>query len=228
MKRLMMACLLAVSSHGWATGLDPECYELYDQYLAATDWVVVGQTADKMHDMQCWPALQGSSTALPPATDCDGLVPHVIKMVNDQAHVNGYSILQAADAKAMTYETIDRVAMGHNVFMTSTDNRGRSMQVRQPLKHDDKIYVKERGYYLSRRDWSRMNDNNAAKYGNDGTVLVPNSEPFAASPLTGNTRTLDCSAEASFTQGSYLIQMYLDRNSNGQEFIGMQVLMELR
>ena len=237
MKRLILVCFLAVSSHGWAADLDPECYELYDQFLAA-DWVNAGRVAGRMHDMQCWPALQGiegsssDQQVLPTATDCNSLVPHVVKMINDQAHVNGYSIVQTADAKVMTYETIDRVADGHDIFITITDNQGRSARGRQGLKHDDTAYVRGKGYYTSPK--YAYNDEGyyvpispAYTYGNDGTVLVPNSKPFAAIPLTGSTRALDCSAEAQFTQGSYLIQMYLDRNDNGQEFIGMSVLMEL-
>ena len=239
MKRTLLACLLSVSSHGHAVDLRPECYTLYDQYLAATDWAVVGHIADKMYDAQCWPALQNpdgsdSRQDLQPATNCNSLVPHVVKMINDQSHVNGYSILQTADAKVMTYETIDRVDGGHAIFTTISDNRGRSMQVRVPLQHDGKIYYPGKGYripatsaYDDDKGHQVMTSPAYYTYGNDGTVLVPNSDPFAASPLTGNTRVLDCSAEAQFTQGPYLIQMYLDRNSNGQEFIGMASLMEM-
>ena len=177
-RQLISACLLAASSHGWAADLDPECYELYDQFLAA-DWVNAGRIAGRMHDMQCWPALQGSSSSaavLPAATDCDSLVPHIAKMVNDKADINGYSILQMANAQEMTKDTRGKVSI--SLMVQGID----------PARHN----------------------------------------PFAARPLTGITRTLNCSAEASFTQGSYLIQMYLDRNQSGQEFIGMQVLMELR
>ena len=51
--------------------------------------------------------------------------------------------------------------------------------------------------------------------------------PFVAKPLSGTIRVLDCSAEARFTQGSYLIQMYLDRDSSGREFYGWQELVPL-
>lgn len=227
-RQLILACLLAISSHGWAADLDPECYELYDQFLAA-DWVNVGRIAGRMHDIQCWPALQASDAhqpSQPVISSCTDLVPHVIQMVNDQAHANGYSILQIYDAKAMTYQTIDRVANNMHELVTNAAT-GQSLQVPKKLKHDDKIYVRGEGHYLSWVDWKSLNPN-AVKYGSDGTVLVPNSEPFAASPLAGATRLLDCSGEARYTDGTWLIQMYLDRDPNGQEFVSVSGLTELR
>ena len=236
MKRLMMACLLAVSSHGWTANLDPECYALYDMFTRLDNRATIARSniAGEMYDLQCWPALQGDSDMeLQPATDCGSLVPYVVKMVNDLAHVNGYSILNVVDAKAMTYETIDRVADGHDIFQTIADNMGRSMRFRQSLKYDDKTYARGKGHYTGQSTMVGYDDNgymitDTPTYGDQGAVLVPNSEPFAASPLTGSTRALDCSTEARFTQGSYLLQMYMDRASDGQEFIGMAVLMELR
>lgn len=225
MKRLILACLLAISSHGWAADLDPECYELYDQFLAA-DWVNAGRVAGRMHDMQCWPALQNPGSldnqpTLPPATSCPSLVPHVVKMINDRAESSGYSVLQIADAKPMTFDTIDRVAAGHDLYVINYLGQ----RVRKSLQHDDRIYRPGRGYFKISESWT---EENVLRYGDNGGVLVPNSEPFTARPLTGSVRTLDCSGEAGFTNGSYLIQMYMDRSSSGQEFIGMQVLMELR
>ena len=226
MKRLMMACLLAVSSHGWTADLDPKCYQLFEQFEQHVrgDRAKAGGIANGMYYMKCWPALQNpdvsSSQQDPqPATDCNSLLPRIVQMINDKAHVNGYSIIQTADAKPMTYDTIDRVAGGHSIFMSIADNRGRSMQVRVPLKHDGTNYYLGRGY----SEFGKFGE-----YALPDPVRVPNSAPFAASPLSGTTRVLDCSAEAQYTQGSYLIQMTLDRNSNGQEFIGLAVLMELR
>lgn len=223
MKRLVLACLLTVSSHGWATDLHPECYELYEQFLAA-DWVNAGRVAGRMHDLQCWPALQGSSgAALQPATDCASLTPHVVQMVNDKADVNGYSILQIADPKPMTPGTIDRVAKGHDIFVSTTMGR-----VRQPLQHDGRTWYRGKGYSNPRAHYEYGDPVPPLTYSYGNPLLVPNSAPFAANPLTGDTRALNCSGEARFTQGSYLLQMYMDRDSGGQEFIGMAVLMELR
>lgn len=179
MKWLILGCLLAVSIGSHAYDLDPDCYKLYDQFLAA-DYINAGRIAVRMHDTQCWPALQGGldysgGEDLVTATDCASLSPHIVKMINDQAHVNGYSVLQIADAKEMTKDTRGKVTM--SLILQRID----------PLIHN----------------------------------------PFAPKPLSGTTRVLDCSAEARFTNGSYLIQMYLDRDSDGQEFFGMVPLMDL-
>ena len=238
MKRLILACLLAVSSHGWASDLNPECHTLYDMFSRLDSRATIARSdiAGEMMAMQCWPALQGASHTqhdIQPATDCGSLVPHVMKMINDDARDNnkGYSLLSITDAKPMTYETIDRVAGGHGLYETVTDyTTGHSVNVLKKLKYNDKIYVRNKGFYLSESDWTwrGADGSTIVKIGNDGTVLVPNNEPFAAKPLKGDLRVLDCSGEARYTMGPYLIQMTLDRAPDGQEFYGVRVLMELR
>ena len=217
MKRIMMACLLAASSHGWAANLDPECHTLYEQFLAA-DWVNAGRIAGRMHDLQCWPALQGipdsQPTEQPAISTCNDLVPHIVNMVN----ANETQLMKVYNPKPMTYDTIDRVAEGHNLYQTITDNQGRSARFRKNLMRDGKVYVIGEHYYA--RGGERI--------GNQGVVLVPDSPPFAANPLAGTQRVLDCSGEARYTFGMWLIQMYLDRDPDGQEFVGMSGLMELR
>ena len=233
MKRLMLVCLLAVSSHGWAVDLDPECYALYDMFIKLDSRATIARSniSGEMHDAQCWPSLQGrygdQHTKQPVISTCDDLVPHVIQITNNQS-ANGVRILQIYNAEPMTYKTIDKVAnnMGLDVI---TDHKGRSGRVQRNLKHDGKFYVKNKGYYLSPADWAKWwDDQDAIKHGNDGIVLVPNSEPFVASPPTGAHRILDCSAEARYTDGIWLIQMHLDRDLDGQEFVGIAGLMELR
>lgn len=231
MKRLMMACLLAASSHGWAADLNPECYELYDQFLAA-DWINAGRVAGEMHDRQCWPALQGipdgQHAAQPIITSCSDLAPHIMRMVNaDQTE-----LLQLYDPKPMTYATIDRVVEAQPI-VSYIDNRGYPVRVQHPLKHNDKIYVPGKGYYKDvwkhgGRGMIATPGANAPTYGDKGAVLVPNSEPFAGNPASGSRRILDCSAEGRYTFGMWLIQMYLDRDPGGQEFVGMAGLIELR
>ena len=237
MKRLIMACLLAASSHGWAADLDPKCHELYSEMLAAQSLNEVGTLAVHMFDNMCWPALQNpssdngaSGTAIPMATDCQGLVPHIVALVNNQ---NSAKILKVYDAKPMTYETIDRVADGHDIFITITDNQGRSARGHQSLKYDDKTYIRGKGHYTGQSTVVGYDDDgymitDTPTYGDKGVVLVPNSEPFTGDPPTGTRRILDCSAEARYTDGMWLIQMYLDRDSEGEEFFGMTALMELR
>ena len=232
MKRLVMACLLAVSSHGWAADLDPECYVLYDMFTRLDSRATVARSniAGEMHDLQCWPALQGATYTQhdtqpqPLISTCADLVPHIVRIVDEQSDLK---ILKVYNAKPMTYDTIDKVADGHGIFRIVTDNQGRSARVRQSLKHDDKIYVKGEQHYKEPFDIWSMNPD-APTYGDKGTVLVPNSEPFLANPPTGTQRILDCSAEARYTDSMWLIQMHLDRDSSGEEFIGMAGLIELR
>ena len=150
--------------------------------------------AGEMHDLQCWPALQGVSYTQhdaqpqPAISTCNDLVPHIIRLVDEQSDLK---ILKVYDAKPMTYDTIDRVAAGHGIFKTITDNKGRSARVRQSLKHDNKIYVRGKGHYKDPLDIWSMNPD-ALTYGDKGAVIVPNSEPFTCkSHLRARTRILD-------------------------------------
>ena len=192
-----------------------------------------------MHDAQCWPALQDGQkdeTELPPTTECADLVPYVEHMVNRQADTTGHRILQVADVKPMTWETIDRVANGHSIFRTvRTNTKWGSVRSRQPIRHDGKKYEPGKGYYMSPR--YEYDDNMVMQptsplheylYADDGSPLIPNGKPFAADPLTGSVRVLNCSAEAQYTQGVYLMQITMDRNTAGEEFIGISILMEVR
>ena len=181
MKRLMMACLLVVSSQGWTADLDPECWEAYDHFTRAGyagDFYNAGRAAATMYDMQCWPALQGSSdsTELSPVTDCESLAPRVVNMINDQASNQGSpKVLKVYNVKEMDNDTANKVLL--NVAM-----RGLDMYAHNPI---------------------------------------------AANPPEG-VRVHNCTAEVRFEQGPMvLIQMYLDRDPDGQEFIGMSNLMEL-
>ena len=235
MKRLLMACLLAAFSHGVSAELDPECYRLYDMFTKLDSVATIARSniAGEMLDRQCWPALQDGAYTQPAVqpqpviSTCNDLVPHIIQLVENQTDLK---ILKVYDPKPMNYETIDKVAGGHDVFQIVTDNRGRSARVRQSLKHDDKVYVRGQGHYKD-AGWAQFGafaPPDAPTYGDKGTVLVPNSEPFLAGPPTGTQRVLNCSAEARYTDGLWLIQMHLDRDSGGEEFIGMAGLMELR
>ena len=46
-------------------------------------------------------------------------------------------------------------------------------------------------------------------------------------PVTGTTRVLDCTASARFQSSQDLIHFYLDRDPDGQEFIGYVAVMTL-
>ena len=192
MKRLVLACLL-VSSHGQAADLNPECYTLYDQFLAA-DYINAGRIAIRMHDMQCWPALQdipdSQYTQLSIST-CDDLVPHVVDMVNAQAANQRERILKIYNAAKMSDEVIEDVAFSW-------------------------VWSEKKAAELV----SKMSPDEKAKR--------ITRDPFA--PLaSGSSRVLDCSGEARFTSGGiWLIQMYMDRDPDGEDFIGMTGLKELR
>ena len=185
MKRLMMACLLAVSSHGWTADLNPECWEAYDHFTQAGyagDMYNAGRAAASMYDLQCWPTLQSASessgseeAALPPITSCESLVPHVVNMLNRQNQGDSKVVLKVYNPKAMDNDTVNKVLL--NVAMRGLD-----------------MYV---------------------------------DSPIAANPSVGE-RVLNCTGEARYEHGPMqLIQMYLDRDPDGQEFIGMASLMEM-
>ena len=56
---------------------------------------------------------------------------------------------------------------------------------------------------------------------------IQDASPFNKTPK-GTERVLNCTAKARYTQGpTELIQMYFDRDPDGQEFIGMAGLMVL-
>ena len=46
-------------------------------------------------------------------------------------------------------------------------------------------------------------------------------------PVTGTTRVLDCTASARFQSGQELIHFYLDRDPDGEEYIGYVPVMTL-
>ena len=239
MKRLMMACLLAVSSQGWTADLDPECYTLYDMFTRLDSRATIARSniASEMHDRQCWPALQGATYTQrdtqpqPLISTCNDLVPHIIRLVDEQSDLK---ILKVYDAKPMTYDTIDKVAGGHDIIRTVTDNKGRSARFRQRLKHGDMPYhVGKQHYTIPGAGTGTYNEDghyviHGNIYDDKGVVLVPNSEPFAASPLAGTQRILDCSGEARYADDTWLVQMYMDRDADGEDFIGIAGLMELR
>lgn len=223
MKRLLLACLLAVANHGWAADLDPECYTLYEQFLTV-DWVNAGRVANRMHDMQCWPALQGVSDnppTQPAISTCNDLAPRIVQMVNDQ---NDMKILKIYDAKPFTYDAIDRVLDGMADANQRAVMRGQTPTMLR-LQYDELLYVQGKGYFNRGDPWT---PENAILYGDNGAIIVPNSEPFTGSPPTGTQRILNCSAEARYTDGVWLIQMYMDQDSSGEGFIGMTGLVELR
>ena len=189
MKRLILACLLAASSHGWTADLNPECYELYSQFLTA-DYINAGRIAGRMHDAQCWPALQGipdSQHAQPSISTCDDLVPHVVDMVNAQADSQRERVLKIYNAAEMSDEVIEKVAFS----------------------------------------WAPPGSNLLSKMDPDRRANITKRKPFAP-VASGSSRVLDCSGEARFVDGIWLIQMYMDRDPDGQEFVGMAGLKELR
>ena len=58
--------------------LDPICHQLYGLFqMPDLTYEDVGKIADRMHQNNCWPAMQGltpdMSSAPPPITDCDSL-----------------------------------------------------------------------------------------------------------------------------------------------------------
>ena len=227
MKRLILACLLAASSHGFAADLDPECYRLYDMFTKMDSRATIARSniAGEMMDRQCWPALQGIPGApadTQPVTSCDALVPYIMQMANRDKE----QLLKVHNPKPMTYAVIDQVA--ENLpLRTYTDNKGRSARVRQPLKSGNMTYRPGKGYLELVAPGAGDNGTSTRWLGKD-VLIVPDSAPFAAYPPTGTQRVLDCSGEGRHTSGMWWIQMTMDRDSDGDDFVGLYWLAEMR
>ena len=84
----------------------------------------------------------------------------------------------------MSYATIDRVANGLPL-QTYTDNKGRSAQVRQPLKSGNRTYRPGKGYLELTAPGAGDNGTSTRWLGRD-VLIVPDSPPFAAYPPTGS------------------------------------------
>ena len=59
-----------------AATINEECHALYSQFLQSTTFHQAGESAAKMHDLGCWPALQNtqqSESASTTGWDCDSL-----------------------------------------------------------------------------------------------------------------------------------------------------------
>ena len=232
----ILAVALMLAGHSMsapAAELHPKCHQLFVLFEENIDnHAKAGGLAKSMHRRNCWPALQGDSSTSPgtartqPATSCDTLVPYIIHMANKDRT----QLLNVHNPKPMTYAVIDQVSTGHGIFQTIIDNRGRSARVRQSLKHNGKVYIPGKQHYMD-AGWAQFGGfapPDAPTYGDKGTVLVPDSPPFAARPPTGAQRILDCSGEGRHTSGMWWIQMTMDRDASGEEFAGLYWLAEIR
>ena len=184
MKRLLMGVLLfATWTPALAVTLDPDCYRYYEIFNAeGLTYEEVGKVADKMHEKQCWPALQGLLDAeppsapelsqLPPITDCNSLVPHIVQMTVDQ-------------------ETADNPAMIKLSLLDRLDGYEACIQYGV-------------NYAL-----------------NNGTL----TDPYAHAQLLGQAcaeddKVIQCVGTGRFPTGKELLHFYLERDQDGDEFIG--------
>ena len=110
MKMLLAAiCMgMAVQAHG-VFELNPECPKLYDMFnLPNLSYEDVGKIADKMHEKECWPVLQGLIELDTPSntiTDCASLAPHIVQMTKDQATESNPAIAKLYGVKALDQKT---------------------------------------------------------------------------------------------------------------------------
>ena len=126
MKRLLMGVLLLSGwTHAPAMNLDPDCYRYYEIFNAeGLTYEEVGKVADQMHEKECWPALQGlldsepAASELPPITDCNSLVPHIVQMTVDQATVDSPAMMKLSsverlDMRAACVESLSASAISN-------------------------------------------------------------------------------------------------------------------
>ena len=167
--------LLAIWTQASAVDLNPECYRYYELFNAeGLTYEEVGQLADKMHEKECWPALQElleteQTAELPPITDCNSLVPHIVQMTVDQATVDSPAMI-----KLSSVETLDMQSSCVESLM--------SMSIDQSAKRRRDI---ERG--CAEREKGKI---------------------------------LQCVGTARFPYGKKRMRFYLERDEDGDEFIG--------
>ena len=100
-----LACFVLLPSlqPAHATQLPQECYQYLETFLQSETWEVVGDSAIKMYNAGCWPALQASTAAMhdeagdSPIATCEELAPHIIQ-------VSEASILQIYDVEQFKLE----------------------------------------------------------------------------------------------------------------------------
>ena len=167
--------VLLLTSWTYASAMDlvPECYSYYEMFNAeGLTYEEVGQIADQMHEKNCWPTLQGlleteQIPELPPITDCDSLVPHIVQMTVDQATVDSPAMM-----KLSSIERLNRQADCLKLLMPSA------------LTSEAKA----------------------------------SSEEYCANKVEGIV--LDCTGTARFPNGKPLVRFYLERDPDGDEFVG--------
>ena len=90
--RIVAMALLPISA--MAFELDPICHQYYDLFkMSDLTYEDVGKIADKMHEKNCWPALQGltnQETQMPVALDCNTLADDIAQQSPDIVRI--YSI----------------------------------------------------------------------------------------------------------------------------------------
>ena len=152
MKRLMLGILLLAGLPAQAVTLDPDCYRYYEIFNAeGLTYEEVGKVADKMHEKNCWPALQGlldtepppasELSQLPPITDCNSLVPHIVQMTVEQETEDNPAMLKLSLLDRLDgYEACMKYGMDHAVNnSTLNDPYGFAQYLGQACAGDDKV-----------------------------------------------------------------------------------------
>ena len=205
------AFLLAFCIRAWAIELDPACHRLYEMFnLPNLTYEDVGKIADKMHENECWPVLQGvdlgstdGDTPIPAITDCSSLVPHIVQMTKNQATQANPAILKLYGIRELDVEFCKKTGL---VFeMPSAD--GKTTLV------------------TDARTRNMMTDEFAnACYG----VIRAKTTGVLTDPTSGKPhKVLNCVGTAKYASGYSGDQpryFYLERFSDGEEFFGISAL----
>ena len=185
MKRLLMGgLLLATWTPALAVTLDPDCYRYYEVFNAeGLTYEEVGQVADKMHEKNCWPALQGlldaeppapTEAMLPPITDCNSLIPHVVQMTVEQETEDKPAMMKLSSVEQVNMQAVRMACLELMMPSAFTD--------------EAKAGVEE---YCGKKG--------------EGVVL-------------------ECDGTARFPDGKKRVRFYLERDEDGDEFIGYSTM----
>ena len=143
--------LLILSMHAWAIKLDPACHKLYEMFnLPDLSYEDVGKIADKMHENECWPVLQGLITmdepgteqSLPTIANCDSLAPHIEQMTKAQETYDNPAIVKLYGIKPLTAEFCNSEAM-RTLILTVALSRIESQVTKACLTTHGKVQESE-------------------------------------------------------------------------------------
>ena len=125
MNRLLIGVMLFVGcTHVPAVELAPECYRYYEFFNAeGLTYEEVGKIADKMHEKNCWPAMQGlldtepiaPEVMLPDIVNCNTLAQHIVQMTVNRATADSPALMKLEGGN-LTTDACVQISIGNPLY----------------------------------------------------------------------------------------------------------------